>query len=753
MSKTVPSGRRVTRVPILASAAIAALILPLVGTTTAMAAPAADAKTTTITRAGAFAQSVPDGVCAVNVVVAGAPGGLAIADGEAEPDPESPGDLRGANGAGGLISAHLDVSAGQTLTGQVGAGGSNGGAGGTPGGGNGGSGGHMGGGGGGYSELSLAGDRLLLAGGGGGTGGGHTPDFGHGGDGGFKLADGVAIAGGTVFPGGDGTAGQDNGVATNPVTAPGAGQGGSTIGGDAGLNPRSSAAMNWDGTAGDSLQGGRGGTDNGFDTGGGGGAGFYGGGGGAATDGDVGNGTIGYFVGGGGGGGSSYVANSALLSATDLAKNRDDKGAAKSAFVEFEWVMCAYDLAVTKSVVGTPVYESGDTVRYSVTVTNNGADDMAIGDTVSLVDELATGGTLVSVDGLSTSVPAVGKTIPASGIEAYNLVDVAAPTPGGNPVQRERGLAAGQSVTFVYDAVASGTNPVTNTVTVSDRGDQANNTAQVTVAPAAPALTVEKSASVDKITQAGQKVTYSFTVTNTGNIRLSDITIAEGTFSGTGALSTPVCPTDPTWLEPGKDVTCTAEYVTTQADVDAGSITNDATATGKTPRGASTVSAPAAAKVTAEQTPALELVKKASTDRISHAGQKITYTFTVTNTGNVTLDDPKVTETSFSGAGKMSAIVCPDEPVAPAQSIDCVASYTVVDADLSASKITNTAVASATDPSGDTVGSTASTVDVKVVKPLASTGGALPWTAGGIAAVAMAAGVILLLLKRRQQAA
>lgn len=750
MTSSAPSSTRRARAPYLIGAAAAAVLLPFAGVGAAVAAPAPDAENVTVTRAGAFTQIVPDGVCAVDVIAAGAPGGVAISGGDAEPDPENPGELRGTNGAGGVVSARVAVSGGDVLTGKVGARGSNGGPGGAPGGGDGGTGTHRGGGGGGYTDIFFQGDLLLLAAGGGGTGGGHTPDFGRGGDGGFDLSNGVTITGGTVFPGGNGSVGQDNGVTADPATAPGGGQGGSTTGGAGGVNPRS-GAFSWDATAGSSLLGGNGGADNSPDTGAGGGGGFFGGGGGASTDGQVGNGTIGYFVGGGGGGGSSFVSDSPLLGSIDLAKNRDDEGTALNAYVEFEWVMCSYDLSVTKTVVGDAVFEDGDTVRYSVTVKNEGEQDMGIGDTVSLVDDLATGGTLVSIDGLTDSVPAVGEIITAAGIEAFDLVDVAAPDPDDDPIQRERGLAAGDSVTIVYDVVVSGDEPVTNTVTVADRGDLANNSAQAVIDPAAPALELEKSSSVDEITRAGEEITYSFVVTNTGNIRLSDIAVAEGSFSGTGTLSEPVCPSDPEWLEPGQSVTCTADYTTTQADVDAGVITNSATASGTTPGGTVAASQPADAVVNAEQSPSLDLVKKASTDRVSAVGQKIAYTFTVTNTGNVTLEDIAVTETSFSGAGTMSAVDCPAEPLAPQQSVDCTASYTVVEADLAKPKLSNTAVAAAAGPNGDPVSSGPSTVDVSVVKPLAVTGGTLPWAAASTAAAAVIAGAVLLLVRRRKQ--
>lgn len=583
------------RLPLLAGAAAIALIAPALNVSAASAAPAEDADTTTISNVGAFTQTVPDGVCSVNVTLAGAPGGLAISDGELEPDPDNPGEMRGANGAGGLITAHLNVSAGQVLTGQVGANGDNGGGAGLPGGGEGGTGGHRGAGGGGFTELTFDGDLLLLAAGGGGTGGGHNPDVGHGGDGGFDLASGIAVDGGIVFPGGDGTDGQDLGAIVDEndpnavATAPGAGKGGSTTGGAAGTNPRSETdpeqpGHNWDAVPGSAFLGGTGGADNGWDSGAGGGGGYFGGGGGAATDGDNSGGGF-YFGGAGGGGGSSFASDSNLITAAslELAKNRDADGLTLPGFVTFEWIMCEYDLAVTKTVVGNPVYEDGATVRYSVLVTNNGADDMAIGDTVSLVDDLATGGTLISVDGLDTSVPAVGETIPATGIEAYDLVDVISPDPDAPATERERGLSAGASVEFVYDVVVTGTEPVTNVAAISDRGDQSNNTSEVTIDPAAPELSLEKTADAEKATEVGQKITYSFVVTNTGNIEVDDIAIEEQEFSGAGTLPDPSCPVEP--LEPGDSITCTSVYTVVAADLTGDTLTNTATATGSTPMG------------------------------------------------------------------------------------------------------------------------------------------------------------------------
>ncbi|MEZ5191695.1 MAG: hypothetical protein R2734_03700 [Nocardioides sp.] len=74
---------------------------------------------------------------------------------------------------------------------------------------------------------------------------------------------------------------------------------------------------------------------------------------------------------------------------------------------------------------------------------------------------------------------------------------------------------------------------------------------------------------------AGDTISYSLVVTNTGNVTLTGVTVTDPTV---GPVSCPV-----TTLAPGVSVTCTATYTLTQADVDAGHVANTATATG-TPR-------------------------------------------------------------------------------------------------------------------------------------------------------------------------
>jgi hypothetical protein len=121
---------------------------------------------------------------------------------------------------------------------------------------------------------------------------------------------------------------------------------------------------------------------------------------------------------------------------------------------------------------------------------------------------------------------------------------------------------------------------------------------EVTIpSPPVPGLSVVKTADVERATTAGQVITYSFQVTNTGNVTLRDVAVQEGDFTGTGTLSAITCPTGTALLAPGLQVVCTATYTVTQADLNAGSIRNTAFGTGVTPGGDSFTSDPSTATV------------------------------------------------------------------------------------------------------------------------------------------------------------
>jgi uncharacterized repeat protein (TIGR01451 family) len=486
---------------VAATTAIAIAVLGSVVTMpqAAMAAPATDPATTTYAAGAAFSSVVPNGACAVVATVAGGAGGRAAAGANGV----------GSNGAGARITATFDVVAGQDFEGIVGGGGAtNAGRAGGPGGVNGGGDGgtavtqHGGAGGGGRSEFTLDGDLLVLAGGGGGSGGGHSiSDDGFGGDAGIPSAAGVAA-------GDAGTAGTDADLSY----IVGGGLGGASLPGTGGVH---SVDITLNGLDGSGRTGGAGAPDPNYDAGGGGGAGYAGGGGGASTFFKNEDNGVTIVAGGGGGGGSSFVAAEARdLSATAVGR-LIGTGAGAGGLVQLDWVPCGYDLAVVKTVDdAAPLI--GDTIEWTVEVTNNGADFMTKGDTVTISDSLpgagaktitgiaVVGGTNTVLErGAVTCDAVVGDAMPAT------LECVRPFQPLGGAIDGVRGLDVGETLAITYEQEitdAFGT-VLTNTVTVTDRTVPGNNSSTVTsTVTANPPVASNDS---DLLNTIGESVTVS----------------------------------------------------------------------------------------------------------------------------------------------------------------------------------------------------------------------------------------------------
>ncbi|WP_051837505.1 DUF7507 domain-containing protein [Streptomyces sp. NRRL WC-3742] len=232
--------------------------------------------------------------------------------------------------------------------------------------------------------------------------------------------------------------------------------------------------------------------------------------------------------------------------------------------------------------------------------------------------------------------------------------------------------------------------------------------------PPSPAITVAKSAQEKSFAKAGDVLHYEFVVTNTGNVTLTDVSVNDTGFSGTGTKPTVTCPDAAKSMAPGAKVTCTATYAVTQSDVDAGKVTNAATTTGNPPSGPPPVSPPSETEVPSTPSPAITVVKSVQEQRFTGPGQVLHYEFVVTNTGNVTLKDVAVNETEFSGTGTKPVVTCPDEAksMAPAAKVTCTATYSVTQADIDAGRVTNAATSTGTPPSGPPPVSPPSRVDV-----------------------------------------
>jgi hypothetical protein len=113
--------------------------------------------------------------------------------------------------------------------------------------------------------------------------------------------------------------------------------------------------------------------------------------------------------------------------------------------------------------------------------------------------------------------------------------------------------------------------------------------------PMIATLTLRKSVTPTIAHTAGTVVTYSYLVTNTGNVTLTSVAPAEKKFSGSGTPSAITCPTST--LKPGQSMTCRGTYRLTKADADAGRVTNTAVARGTPPAGRPVTSSPSRATV------------------------------------------------------------------------------------------------------------------------------------------------------------
>ncbi|WP_129339568.1 Ig-like domain-containing protein [Cellulomonas endophytica] len=549
-----------------AAVAVAALGAPLTAPA-AVAAPAPVPGTTTWATPGTFSATVPDGVCSVRATVLGAAGGAVVRAAE------------GGNGAGASVSATFAVLPGTPVTGTVGGGGGSPsgerpgsvpGAGGLGGGGTGGlsqvnSTGvtHHGAGGGGLSSLTLGPDLAVLAGGGGGGGGWHSAGTpGRGGDAGLPTAPGAT-------PGQAGADGQD----APGTTVTGGGGGGATAGGAGGTNDRDAARA---GSPGGGRTGGAGASDANPDAGGGGGAGLFGGGGGASTTIYDGYRDLRGITGGGGGGGSSFVAPAVALGGTTTAptdvastagQRRTDPGPGADGSVDLEWLPCAYDLAVTKTAAA-PSALVGDTLAWTVTVTNQGPDAMTRGDVVDLADTLGAGtATLTGVavsGGSSTTLArdpltcdaAVGAPLPATLVCSRPFAPL-----GGTP-SGTRGLDVGETLTVTYTQPATAPGEVVNTVTVTDRtdgddDDTATTTTPVVGTPAPDAPVAEDDEDLDNV--PGSPVTLDVVANDGAGV---DPTTVQLLTPGTGVPVTElVVPGEGTWtVDPATgEVTFTPE--------------------------------------------------------------------------------------------------------------------------------------------------------------------------------------------------
>ncbi len=273
--------------------------------------------------------------------------------------------------------------------------------------------------------------------------------------------------------------------------------------------------------------------------------------------------------------------------------------------------------------------------------------------------------------------------------------------------------------------------------------DGTDNDPTVTLIPPSSELTTTKTSVLDitggldaTVADVGDMITYTYTIENTGNTTLTSVGVSETAFSGTAGAPTPVfgansgvTPSSPSGtLVPGETATFSAMYALTQADIDAGGIQNSATATGTPPAdpdgtvnaaitdvsdaGDETVETPdingnTDGNTTNDPTitsispsPELVLTKTAvindGGDGIVDANDTITYTFSIENTGNVTIDNIEVTDLL---TGSINLAITPSI-LTPGAVGTATVVYTILQTDIDNGDITNTATVTGDSPTG-----------------------------------------------------
>ena len=366
---------------------------------------------------------------------------------------------------------------------------------------------------------------------------------------------------------------------------------------------------------------------------------------------------------------------------------------------------------LTTATPGVP--KVGDTINYTFAVTNLGNVTLA---PVTVTD--ATPGVLVSGAAIASLAPGVTNNSNYTATHVLTQADI----------------DAGQ---FQNQATTTAKPPLTAAISsASDPVDPKLHNPTIVPIASKPAIALLKQvASVEDVNangrnDAGDKIHYTFTVTNTGNVTLHGITIVD-------KLGAPVVITGSPIVAPlapgGTDSSVTGVYVITQADMDAGQVTNTATATGTAPNNAKvsddsdpaliTGNAPTVQPLT--QAPQAALFKKMSvwkdlnSDGFVDAGDELDYTFIVQNTGNVTLTNVKLTELM---AGAVMSGNAPGITLAPGAVNGGMftAKYTITAADEAAGVVKNraqldtTQIANTLSNSGDLTTSTPGTTDTPV---------------------------------------
>jgi len=203
------------------------------------------------------------------------------------------------------------------------------------------------------------------------------------------------------------------------------------------------------------------------------------------------------------------------------------------------------------------------------------------------------------------------------------------------------------------------------------------------------------------ITDPSDTIVYNLAVTNTGNTSLTSITVSD-------SLATVDClpfvnGTDS--LAPGESVNCSALVSLSQANINDGQVVNDANVIASDPSGG-LVDSQSQATTSINQKTSVTLVKTASVPSTTPptVGEQIVYSFSLQNTGNVSLSNPNVSDplcpaTLSAGVGFISDNGGNGDTVLDANEIwSFSCNYTISQDNVDNGDVANSAVGTGTPP-------------------------------------------------------
>ena len=315
------------------------------------------------------------------------------------------------------------------------------------------------------------------------------------------------------------------------------------------------------------------------------------------------------------------------------------------------------NLTVAKTASITEGAQLGQTVNYTITVTNNGNVTVT---GINLVDNLT---------GHSWTIDSLAPGQSANAVSDYYTIT-------------EADILAGR---VVNTATATGTDP-TGQTTKGDSPEVITTTQDVN-----PQLTVTKTSDVKAAAFLGQTVTYNVIVKNTGNVTISNVTVSDPKVDAEWTLDDP--------LAPGEEMGFGATYVVTEADVLAGQVVNVATANGTDPNGNPIPEAEGSITDETEKAApsiAIEKVSDVAEGAQVTLGQTINYTIYVVNNGNVTLTDVAISD-------ELTGDTWTIDTLAPSVLHEFTTTHVVTEADVLAGQVLNNVTATGTDPEGNPV--------------------------------------------------